>query len=42
MIGDGFGAVIDEKHKRGGQQAEADEAKQESDHGALEDYWMGR
>src|SRR6516164_260688 len=35
MIGDGFRPVIDEKHKGGGQKAQADETKQESDHGAL-------
>jgi hypothetical protein len=33
MIGDRFRAVIDEKHKGGGQKAQADETKQESDHG---------
>jgi hypothetical protein len=33
LVGDGFRAVIDEKHEGRGEQAEADEAKQESDHG---------
>ena len=32
MIGDGFGAVIDEEHKSRGQEAKADKAKQKSDH----------
>src|SRR5262249_44459872 len=32
MIGDGFRPIVDEKHKSGGQKAEADETKQESDH----------
>src|SRR5262249_32780401 len=34
MIGDGFRAVIDEKHESGGQEAQADKTKQESDHDA--------
>jgi hypothetical protein len=35
MIGDRFRPVIDEKHKGGGQKAQADETKQESDHGDI-------
>src|SRR5271156_3024946 len=32
VIGDGFGAVIDEEYECGGQQAQTDKAKHESDH----------
>jgi hypothetical protein len=39
MIGDGFRAVIDEKHERRGKEAQADKSKQKSDHDA--DCWAG-